>query len=366
MAKFASIWGDLSVGSVTPAEGGDAGEEAKKAADEAAAKEAANAGEEEEEEEEDIEKGLENPKTPPEEEEEEEGIEFSEEDVSKAFTMLEDEGVLDLGEDDEFDASVTGLGDAVAATVRNKLAAEIAKIPPEVQQFYSHVMAGNDPEAFKIEKALKWEDVDDSDEEIQEKALRQLYINQGMTQEQVEEEIEDAKTNGKLEKKASAAITVLSKAQKDDEAAKAKAKEKAADEAEKERVKEIKALESTIDSTEEIAGFKLDDKKRKGFKDYLFKVNPRTGKTQMQENMASEDRKLQIAFLDFVNYTKADLSKEEASKLTTARKKKLSRYTDKSVKNKNNSATVKTKTDGNRGKIKFPSIFGNQTIEVED
>lgn len=364
MAKFNSIWGDLDVGSVTPKEE----EEGKKKPEETLEDPPAgtpSAGEEEEEEE-----VLENnDKDKPnggEEEEEEEEIVFEEDDVNKAFTMLQDEGVLDLKEDDEFEATTAGLGDAVAATVRNKLQAEISKIPPEVQQFYAHVMEGNDPETFKVQKSLNWEDVDSEDEAVQENALRQLYASQGMSKEDIEEEIEDIKTSGKLEKKSSAAISVLIKNQKDSEKARAKAiKDKeAADE--KARLADIKELEDTIDSTEEIAGFKLDDKRRKGFKDYLMKINPRTGKTQMQENMADEDRKLKIAFLDFVNYTKADLSKEEATKLTKTRKKKLSRYTDKGMANKNNSATVKTKADGNKGKIKFPSIFGNQTIEVED
>ena len=134
----------------------------------------------------------------------------------------------------------------------------------------------------------------------------------------------------------------------------------------KQQKEEISKIEKTIDEADEYAGFKLDEKKKKAFKDYLFKVNPRTGKTQMQENMMNADRKLTVAFLDFVNYSKADLEKEVASGLTKDRKKKLARFTDKNVANVNGSKSVTTKTNTNRGKIKFPTIFGNTSIELED
>ncbi|KKL91503.1 hypothetical protein LCGC14_1894020, partial [marine sediment metagenome] len=109
-----------------------------------------------------------------------------------------------------------------------------------------------------------------------------------------------------------------------------------------------------------------DKEKREAFKTYLFTPNKRTGQTQMQENMADEKRRMTIAFLDFVNYTKADLTKEEITKLTKKRKKKLVQFTDKNVENKNSSASVKTKTDAGKGKLIIPSIFGPKTIEIED
>ena len=86
----------------------------------------------------------------------------------------------------------------------------------------------------------------------------------------------------------------------------------------------------------------------------------------MQQNMADDSRRLQIAFMDFINYNKEDISKEISTGLTKTRKKKLARYSDKSVSNANSSASVKTKTNAGKGKIKFPTIFGNSTIEIED
>ena len=375
MTKFSSIWGDLDVGKVDQAPAGDERKPEKEAPDDTKAKLAADEKEEEESKAKpDVEKDVDPPSsgdTPPEEEkekadDEKEVLEFTEDDVSKAYTMLEDEGVLELTEEDEFEQTVAGLGDAVAATVRNKLAAEIAAIPPSVQQFYAHVMEGNDPSTFKAEKNLTWSEVDSSNEEVQKAGLKQMYLGQGMTEEEAAEEVDDVVAAGKLEKKSGIAIATLIKQDEKNSKAREAAKLEEEKLAAERRKEEVLGIEKTIDDADEYAGFKLDDKKKKEFKDYLFKVNPRTGKTQMQENMANEDRRLTVAFLDYVNYSKADLEKDVADKLTRNRAKKLTRYSDKNIGNTNSCKSVTTKVNKNGGKVKFPTIFGAQNIEVED
>jgi len=399
MTKFTSIWGDLTVGSVTPAPAGN--EAAQAAASQAPAKaknelDADDTSSVDNEEDDDIvatitpaakkdgeepEGGEGKPKdaAAPEGETNEEKaareaeeqkakdvLTFSDDDIAKAYTMLLDEGVLELDEADEFEQSVSGIGDAVAATVRNKLKAEIAAIPPVVQDFYAFVMEGKDPKSWQVPTQMKWADADLTDVEVQKASLKALYLDQGMTEEDADEEIQDAIAADKLEKKAAIAVTALVKKDEELEAKKAKAEEAQRELEKKKQLKEIADIEKSIDDADEYAGFKLDEKKKQAFKDYLFKVNPRTGKTQLQENMANPDRKMTVAFLDFVNYTKADLEKEVADGLTRDRKKKLARFTDKNLGNKNSSQTVTTNVNKNKGKIKFPTIFGAQTIEIED
>ena len=308
--------------------------------------------------------------TPPakkEDEEESIPVELTEEEVNKAYTFLLDEQVLeDLGDDADFEASGKGLADAIAATVRAKLQKEISSIPPVVQDFYAHVTAGQDPKAFvPKEETGSWAQFDTSTDEGKRVALRAFYRLQGMPEDEIESEVDDAEVNGKLEKKSDIAIKALEKKEQDEQTARAAAtaKQEADDRAKAQ--KDIEDLNKLIDTSEEIAGFKLDDTRRKKFKQYLFKKNPRTGLTQLQENMSSEERKLQIAFLDFANYNKADLEKEVASNLTVERKKKLSRYTRGNITNQS-TQSVKTKVDKQGGKVQFPTIFGQQKIEIED
>lgn len=369
MATFNSIWGDLTVGNVTPAE--------EKAPDPDKAPEVKDDLKHDEDDpvstdpEEDSPEG--DPKTevtkkdpPKSKEPEEDDYEFEVDDVNKAFTMLADEGVIEIPEDADFDATPAGLADVVASNIRKGIQKEIQATPKAVQDLYAHVMNGGDPKEFKYIEPISWADVDEDDKDVQEESLRTLYLSQGMTPEEVQEEIEDVIASDKLAKKGAIAIAALAKKEQETTAAQNAAKEAKEAKAEQDRLDEIKELEDLIDSTDEMAGFKLDDSRKKAFKNYLLKPIARTGKTQMQSNMANEDRRLRIAFLDFIDYNKKDVENEIKSDLTKERKKKLTRFTGKNAANTNGSQSVKTKQDKNHGSIKFPSIFGTQELEVED
>jgi len=292
--------------------------------------------------------------------EEEEEYEFSEDDVSKAYTMLEEEGILEIGEDDEFESSPKGLGDAVAVTIKKKVDKIINSLPPEVHELYQHLRMGKPASEFTASTAqASWEDLDITDEDNQRKAMLQFLINNGSTPEEAKEEIEDLEVAGKLEDKADRAHKALVRKETKDKEAQDKAK--AAKEAAniKARQEEIDGIKQEIDSLDEIAGFKLDDERKQEFKDYLFKVNPRTNKTQMQENMGNEDRRMTLAFLDYVNYNRLDMEKAVATDLTKKRKKKLSKYSDKNLKTSSGTKTVKAPEKNRNKQIKFPSIFSS-------
>lgn len=377
--KFKTIWGDMEVNSVTPAEpkkdeeidnpsgGEDTPPEPPKKDEETPPTPPTKETEEEEEE------GTEGatPPEPPKKDDEGEGesdYEFTEDDVSKAYTMLLDEDVLEFDENGEFDSTPAGLADAVAATVRKKLADEISAIPPVVQQFYAHVMDGGNPKEFEVPVQNNWAEVLQTDENNQKAAYAEFLRRQNVEEAAITDEVEDAIERGVLNKKASVAFSSLISQQEQLDKARAEREQKVQKEAEDKRNQEIEQLNKTIDDMDEFAGFKLDDKKKSAFKNYLFKQNPRDGKTQMQKNMNDADRRLRLAFLDFMDYNRKDFEKDITTKVTKTRKKTLSRYSDQGTGNKNSSRVVKTKEQANRnkGRIKFPTIFGNQEIEVED
>jgi len=371
MAKFTSIWGDLNVGSVIPKEDSKNPPpvgvvKSEEDADDDDTIQAADPTIDVEEPEVDTPPGSpapEAPKTPKEVVEQN----YDEDEIERAYNLLIDEGVLpEPKEGDEFDISPAGFADATAAAIRQGVANELAAIPDSVQQFYAHVMEGKDPSSFKVNVPIDWDEINLDIEANKETALMQFYVNQGMTVEDAREEIEDVKAADKLDKKAEIAREALVTLQTANKTAKAERDAKAQAVADKKVNDEIEALKKTIDTSDSIAGFELNEKRRAEFKDYLFKVKPRTGKTQMQENMANEDRRMNIAFLDFVNYNKEDLKKEVTTDLTKTRRKKLTRFSDTRVKGSNSSQSVTTKVDSKKGKVIFPTIFGAQSIQVED
>ena len=367
MTKFASIWGDLTVGNVSPAKEEDAPPAVKVDKKPKDIVEKVDGDTE----------GEENPPVATAtaavvEEEveaaEREAISFEDEEIEKAYNLLIDEGVLDEPAEgaEGFDVSPEGLADAIAAVTRKNVAAEIAAIPESVQQFYAHVMEGKEPSSFKLKTAIVWDEVNMDLDSNKELALTQFYVNQGMSLEEAQEEVEDVKVANKLDKKSDIARESLAKIQTSARTARKEKADAAAAKQTDTSNKEVEALRKSIDDLDTIAGFKPDAKKKEQFKDYLFKVKPRTGKTQMQENMASEDRRMNIAFLDFVDYTKADLKREVQTDMAKTRKKKLTRYSDKGVRGSNSSKSVTTKTDAKKGKINFPTIFGHQSVDIED
>jgi hypothetical protein len=368
MTKFASIWGDLEVGHVTQKDETAKVEPKKEIPTDDDTIQTKDSKVDTEDDDVIVKKTETKIETKVEAktEDEPEDLVFEDEEIEKTYNLLIDEGVLPEPEDeDDFDISPAGLADAIAAVTRKNLAAEIAAIPESVQQFYGHVMDGKDPSSFKLQTAIVWDDINLENEANQELALTQFYVNQGMSAEEAQEEIEDVKVAGKLERKADVARESLVKIQEANATARKEKEDVSTAKQQKEADDEINALKKTIDDSKSIAGFELDDKKRAAFKKYLFDQKPRTGKTQMQENMSSEDRRMNIAFLDFVDFTKADIKKEVETEITKKRKKKLARYSDKGVRGSNSSKSVTTKIDSNKGKVVFPSMFNVQS-DAED
>ena len=282
---------------------------------------------------------------------------YSDEQLDSTFELLDSQGILDLDDEEEVDATPEGIAAAVATSIRRGIDKGLSEAPESVKRLYTHLQGGGSEEDFEFIKAVEpWSEMNEDDEDNQRLALTEFYLSQEMTLEEAEEEVEDVIASGKLERKSATAFkSLIAKeaatkvARQEATAATSKANNKKADD-------EIAALKTKIKGIDSIAGFKMTDVRKKEFEDYLFKVDGKTGKTQLQRNMSDEDRKLKIAFLDYVEFNQADITKEVENTLTQTRKRKLTRYSGKTAANSNSSITVK-KDVVNKGKIVFPSIF---------
>lgn len=120
--------------------------------------------------------------------------------------------------------------------------------------------------------------------------------------------------------------------------------EKEAQEAEKARAKqieeEVNLIKSSIESTEEVAGFQITPKMRKQFNSFIFDRDD-NGKTAYNKMFEDPKKMVEALFLAFVGYNKKDLLKTATTEVTKASVKKKSRF--------NNSATSK------KGKTSKPS-----------
>ena len=95
----------------------------------------------------------------------------------------------------------------------------------------------------------------------------------------------------------------------------------------------ISAVKAEIDEMEEMSGFKLTNKMKKDFKDYMFKFD-KDGMTEAQKASKDPKRRLKLAFLDFVDYNKKDFEIKAKTELANEYTKKNSRFTSKQAKTK--------------------------------
>lgn len=374
--KFNSIWGELEVGTTeavepgsdqinTDGDGGDPGKNTS--AEEGDAGGASDDGTQAEGSEEGSERTEEGQEGSVEGDAAgaaaELGFEPTEDDVSKAYEMLEVEGVLNLGEDDELEPTPKGLADAVAITIRKGIQEQLQQTPEEVKQLFTHMSKGGKFSDFVPQVKHTWAEMDRENADNKEDAVYEFYKNQGLNDEEIGEEIKDLRESGKFDRKADLAFkSLVTKDQERLEKLKADKKAKADAAAEK-AAAEKATNEKMIDDLDEIAGIKLDKTKKESFKKYLFSPKARSGKTQAQENLFSEDRRLRILFLDFMDFNKDDIVKEVTTELTKKRSKRLSRYSDKGARTVNSSRSVRSANDKDAKKISFPSIFAGPDDE---
>lgn len=246
---------------------------------------------------------------------------------------LEDEGVLYLDPEKSYANTMEGLAEMMrdnATGLRDKVKAD----------FEATLVDDDIPEEI-------YSTLNPADAKEAEIMVREHLRSTGYTQEEIDEKITDAVTNSTLTKEATIAKRVLvDKETKAIESAKAEKVRKTEDGAKKvtEAIAEIK---QTIMDTDEISGFKLDDKTKASFTDYLFKRGA-DGKTESQRAGTDEERRIRLAFLDFVDYNKADFDIKAKTDASRAFKKSKSRFTD-------TNAAVKGKsvkeTDENEGTI---------------
>ena len=175
--------------------------------------------------------------------------------------------------------------------------------------------------------------MDPSDEYDAIDMLQKYYLETGFTEDEAADKLKQVKELGALEKEAKVAQRYLGK----QEAKKEELERKRQEEEEVSRQKQIEdyisAVKAEIDEMEEMSGFKLTNKMKKDFKDYMFKFD-KDGMTEAQKASKDPKRRLKLAFLDFVDYNKKDFEIKAKTELANEYTKKNSRFTSKQAKTK--------------------------------
>ncbi len=262
---------------------------------------------------------------------------------------LEVEELMLVDDDKNYEPTAEGF----AEMMKDNMAAQKAKLEEEFAAKEAAIRAEYDKAA-----APAYKDLDASDDSQAEKMMRDYYKELELSDEEIEEKVKEAKELENLEKEGKIAQRFLAKKE-------AKEEKAAADAAAKQKADEAKAydeyvdtLKTTIDNTEEIAQFKLDKKMKKQFKDYLFKVES-DGKTKAQKVENDDERRLRLAFYDFMDLNMKDFEIKAETAASTKLQKKTSRFSNKNTKTTGKTIKVDTSDEPEAQKPFAKGFLGN-------
>ena len=271
------------------------------------------------------------------------------------------EGIL--VETEELEDSPESFNKAIATTVDAKVEEYLADIPDDYKTVIDHLRVGGSVEEYLQQKQkIDYNTVDYKNEAIQGALVEALALQQGLTKEEAAERVTDLKDLEKLEKEALRAGKIFDQQQNERIAAYDKSIQDRAKELEDKEAAEVDEISETIDKLDNVAGFKLTDKRRDAFKKYLFDVDE-AGETAASKAHKTIDNRIKLYFMDFIGYDFKDLVKSVETKKTRDLSNILNRFKDTQTKS---SGTVVKDNDPNpeeKFELKLPSMFSGSSSE---
>jgi hypothetical protein len=287
--------------------------------------------------------------------------EESEFSFSPLVNDLRDNEVLLVDDEDlkDFDPkSMESFKGLVTKSVDKLLQKKLDSIDPTAKRVLELAEKGADiREAFDVTAGLvDFDALDMEDRDNQVGLITDHLMAQGFDEDYIEERISDLEDLDKLDREAAIAAKFLKKQQ--DESLKAYEKSIENDKLNRQKLyeDEVKEVKKTIDSFDEIAGFKLTKKDKEAFKDYLFKPVTKDGLTQADIDN-STDNKLKKEFMSFKKFAFDKVEKKASTRISKEIEKNLSRYKDS---NANSAADFKSReTREGTTIVNLPWLQGN-------
>lgn len=255
--------------------------------------------------------------------EEEDGEETSDEDKTPYQILMEDlveKGVLYADEDKEYDVSEDGIQELLEDTVNARLGS-LFQENEELAMLYDVVQNGGSiQDVMQIYGEVNYSELDMSDEGTQEQVVIDYYLAKGLSEDRISRLIEGSKDDGSFGNEVQEAYTALVNSQRAQMQQYLESLEERRFEEEEYAREQMVTLRQTINSIEEIQGFKMDKRTRDDFFNYMTQPN-KNGMTRLQEDAQDYEKQLVMAFMYYTNFNSDDMQK----RATTNVAEKLSR-----------------------------------------
>lgn len=271
------------------------------------------------------------------EEVEEEEVEDTEEEVVEEEVVEEEENQVDpdspyavfselnleLPEDAEYDQSPDGIQKMIddhTETVRKE---EAAKYEQKMQDLVK-----------QYESSTSFSSLNPEEPTHANHLITQYYKSMDWTDAEIAAQMELLNSDElrlREAQKAQVKLVAREDSIREQKEAKSKADEEARVKAAEE---EYNRVVTSIDTAEELAGFKVTPKMRKEFKSFILDADEE-GRTGYQKVLGDKDKMIEAIFMTYVQYNRKDLLKSAQTEVMKSSTKKKSRF-------KSNSSTNKT------------------------
>lgn len=259
--------------------------------------------------------------------------EINDEDKTPYQILMEDlveKGVLFADEDKEYDVSEDGIQELLEDTVNARLAATFQE-NEELAMLYDVVQNGGSiQDVMQIYGEVNYSELDMSDAGTQEQVVIDYYTAKGLSEDRIARLIESSKDDGTFGNEVEEAHSALVNSQRAQMQEYLNSLEQKKIEEEEYAREQMVTLRQTINSIEEIQGFKMDKRTRDDFFNYMTQPT-KSGLTRLQEDSQDYEKQLVMAFMYYTNFNSEDLQKRATTNVADKLSKALKSQKDNNI-----------------------------------
>lgn len=259
--------------------------------------------------------------------------EINDEDKTPYQILMEDlveKGVLYADEDKEYDVSEDGIQELLEDTVNARLGS-LFQENEDLAMLYDIVQNGGTiQDVMQMYGQVNYSELDMSDEGTQEQVVIDYYTAKGLSEDRISRLINSSKDDGTFGNEVQEAYTSLVQSQKAQMQEYLNSLEERKIEQEEYAREQLVTLRQTINSIEEIQGFKMDKRTRDDFFNYMTQPT-KSGMTRLQEDAQDYEKQLVMAFMYYTNFNSEDLQKRATTNVADRLSKALKSQKDSNI-----------------------------------
>jgi transposase len=243
---------------------------------------------------------------------------------------LVERGVLFADEEKEYDANEDGIEELLEDTVNARIGS-LFQENEDLAMLYDVVQNGGSiQDVMQMYGEVNYSELDMSDAGTQEQVVIDYYTAKGISEDRIARLIDSSKDDGTFGNEVQEAYSALVNSQRAQ-------MQEYLDDLQQQRIDEqeyareqMVTLKQTINSIEEIQGFKMDKRTRDDFFSYMTQPT-KNGMTRLQEDAQDYEKQLVMAFMYYTNFNSEDMQRRATTNVSDKLSKALKSQKDSNI-----------------------------------